>query len=114
MWKTKALGRRSRLLNSHEVVVQSISETTARAGLTVYTKLDTGAYPTDGKVSDAELNAVPMTRHAFVGPAEALGCFCQPSRDNRHRPAATTLSRLRNRPLSLAADVAAGNGGGPK
>ncbi|WP_406448837.1 ISAzo13 family transposase [Streptomyces sp. NBC_01622] len=58
---------RGRPLNSHEVVVQSIAATTTRTGLTVHAELDTGAYPTGVKVSDAELNAVPITGHAFHG-----------------------------------------------
>jgi hypothetical protein len=47
--------------------VQSIAATTTRTGLTVRAELDTGAYPTGVKVSDAELNAVPVTGHAFHG-----------------------------------------------
>lgn len=58
---------RGRPLNSHEVVVQSIAATTTRTGLTVHAELDTGAYPTGVKVSDTELNAVPVTGHAFHG-----------------------------------------------
>lgn len=58
---------RGRPMNSHEVVVQSIAATTTRTGLTVHAELDTGAYPTGVKVSDAELNAVPVTGHAFHG-----------------------------------------------
>ncbi|MFJ9034725.1 ISAzo13 family transposase [Streptomyces sp. NPDC102274] len=58
---------RGRPLNSHEVVVQSIAATTTRTGLTVHAELDTGAYPTGVKVSDAELNAAPVTGHAFHG-----------------------------------------------
>lgn len=58
---------RGRPLSSHEVVVQSIAATTTRTGLTVHAELDTGAYPTGVKVSDAELNAVPVTGHAFHG-----------------------------------------------
>ena len=58
---------RGRPLNSHEVVVQSIAATTTRTGLTVHAELDTGACPTGVKVSDAELNAVPVTGHAFHG-----------------------------------------------
>lgn len=60
---------RGRPLNSHEVVVQSIAATTTRTGLTVHAELDTGAYPTGVKVSDAELNAVPVTGHAFPSTA---------------------------------------------
>lgn len=58
---------RGRPLNSHEVVIQSIAATTTRTGLTVHAELDTGAYPIGVGVSDAELNAVPVTGHAFHG-----------------------------------------------
>lgn len=69
---------RGRPLNSHEVVVQSIAATTTRTGLTVHAELDTGAYPTGVKVSDAELNAVPVTGHAF--PSTANGTTpCTPA-----------------------------------
>jgi hypothetical protein len=38
-----------------------------RTGLRVRAELDRGAYPTGVKVSDAELAAVPLTRHAWHG-----------------------------------------------
>ncbi|WP_449487598.1 ISAzo13 family transposase [Streptomyces sasae] len=56
---------RGRPLTSYEVIVQSIAATTNRTGLTVHAELDPGSYPTGVKVSDAELNAVPLTGHAF-------------------------------------------------
>ncbi|UQA90574.1 ISAzo13 family transposase [Streptomyces halobius] len=58
---------RGRPLTSYEVVVQSIAATTTRTGLTVHAELDPGRYPTGVKVSDAEMNAVPLTGHAFHG-----------------------------------------------
>ncbi|MGW7575567.1 ISAzo13 family transposase [Streptomyces sp. NPDC054765] len=58
---------RGRPLTSYEVIVQSIAATTTRTGLTVHAELDPGSYPTGVKVSDAELNAVPLTGHAFHG-----------------------------------------------
>ncbi|PNE43471.1 ISAzo13 family transposase [Streptomyces noursei] len=58
---------RGRPLTSYEVIVQSIAATTTRTGLTVRAELDPGRYPTGVKVSDAELNAVPLTGHAFHG-----------------------------------------------
>lgn len=54
-------------LRSHEVVAQSIAAATTRTGLTLHAELDTGAYPIGAEVSDAELNAVPVTGHAFHG-----------------------------------------------
>ncbi|QCX82628.1 Rhodopirellula transposase (plasmid) [Streptomyces sp. YIM 121038] len=58
---------RGRPLTSHDVIVNSIAATTTHTGLTVHAELDPGAYPTGVKVSDAELNAVPVTGHAFYG-----------------------------------------------
>jgi Rhodopirellula transposase DDE domain/Helix-turn-helix of DDE superfamily endonuclease len=47
--------------------VQSIAATTTRTGLTVHAELDTGAYPTGTEVDDAQIAALPMTRHRFHG-----------------------------------------------
>ncbi|MGW4569418.1 ISAzo13 family transposase, partial [Streptomyces sp. NPDC004561] len=58
---------RGQPLTSYEVIVQSIAATTNRTGLTVHAELDPGSYPTGVKVSDAELNAVPLAGHAFHG-----------------------------------------------
>jgi hypothetical protein len=58
---------RGRPLSSHEVIVASIAATTTRAGLTVRAELDTGTYPTGVEVSDAQIAALPMTRHRFHG-----------------------------------------------
>jgi|HubBroStandDraft_6_1064221.scaffolds.fasta_scaffold94262_2 hypothetical protein len=58
---------RSRPLTSHEVVVETIAATVTRAGLTVRAQLDEGLYPTGVKVSDAQMAALPLDRHAFHG-----------------------------------------------
>jgi hypothetical protein len=58
---------RGRPLVSHEVVVDLIGATTTRTGLKVNAELDRGAYPTGVKVPDAELGAVPLTRHDWHG-----------------------------------------------
>jgi transposase len=58
---------RGRPLTSHEVVVQTIAATTTRTGLRVHAALDTGSYPTGASLSDAEMAALPITRHAFHG-----------------------------------------------
>jgi hypothetical protein len=58
---------RGRPLVSHEVVVDLIGATTTRTGLKIRAELDRGAYPTGVKVSDAELAAVPLTRHDWHG-----------------------------------------------
>jgi hypothetical protein len=58
---------RGRPLVSHEVVVDLIGATTTRTGLRVHAELDRGSYPTGVKVPDAELAAVPLTRHEWHG-----------------------------------------------
>jgi len=58
---------RGRPLVSHEVVVDLIGATTTRTGLKVRAELDRGFYPTGIKVTDAELGAVPLTRHDWHG-----------------------------------------------
>jgi hypothetical protein len=61
------LNWRGRPLTSHEVIVASIAATTTRTGLTVHAELDTGAYPTGAEVGDAQIAALPLTRHRFHG-----------------------------------------------
>jgi len=56
-----------RPLTSHEVIVQSIAATTTRTGLRVTAELDTNTYPTGVRIKDAEMAALPLTRHAFHG-----------------------------------------------
>ena len=58
---------RGRPLTSHEVIVHTIAATTTRTGLTVHAELDTDAYPTGAKVSDAAMATLPITRHGFHG-----------------------------------------------
>jgi hypothetical protein len=58
---------RGRPLTSHDVIVNSIAATTTRAGLTVAARLDDGAYPTGVRISDAQMAALPVSRHAFHG-----------------------------------------------
>ncbi|WP_308315313.1 ISAzo13 family transposase [Streptomyces sp. ISL-100] len=58
---------RGRPLTSHEVIVQSIAATTTRTGLRVDAELDTNTYPTGVRIGDAEMAALPLTRHAFHG-----------------------------------------------
>jgi len=58
---------RGRPLTSHEVIVQSIAATTTRTGLRVDAQLDTGLYPTGVKVSNADMGALPISRHRFHG-----------------------------------------------
>nr|WP_246654161.1 ISAzo13 family transposase [Nonomuraea guangzhouensis] len=58
---------RGRPLTSHEVVINSIAATTTSSGLRVQAALDTGTYPLGARVSDADLAALPLTRHVFHG-----------------------------------------------
>jgi len=54
---------RGRPLTSHQVVVSTIAATTTRTGLRVHAELDPGSYATGAKISDAQLAALPLTRH---------------------------------------------------
>ena len=58
---------RGRPLTSHEVIVQTIAATTTTTGLRVAAELDTGAYDTGVKISDAQMEALPLTRHDWHG-----------------------------------------------
>lgn len=58
---------RGRPLISHEVTLESIAATTTRTGLRVKAELDTHTYPTGIGVGDAEMAALPLTRHTFHG-----------------------------------------------
>src|SRR6266487_2022137 len=58
---------RGRPLTSHEVIVETIAATTTRTGLRVRAELDTGAYDTGVKVSDRQMDALPLTRHDWHG-----------------------------------------------
>jgi transposase len=58
---------RGRPLTSHEVIVQTIAATTTRTGLQVRAELDTSAYATGIKLSDRQMDALPLTRHAWHG-----------------------------------------------
>jgi hypothetical protein len=58
---------RGRPLASHEVVVQTIAATTTATGLTVHAELDTSAYDTGVKISERQMDALPLTRHTWHG-----------------------------------------------
>jgi transposase len=112
---------RGRPLTSHDVIVQTIAATTTRTGLTVQAELDPGCYPTGVKVSDAELNAVPITGHAFHGewnytvhprpakPADPTGPTAGPepafSRDALSHPALTGMTRTALTELTAVLDA---------
>jgi len=94
---------RGRPLTSHEVIVNSIAATTTRTGLTVRAELDPGSYPTGTEISDAQMAAVPLSRHRFHGdwnytihprpapPAAATGA-AEPGRLAGGVPGRATLS----------------------
>jgi len=58
---------RGRPLTSHEVIVNTIAATTTSTGLTVHAELDTSAYPAGIQISDAQMAALPLTRHHWHG-----------------------------------------------
>jgi hypothetical protein len=58
---------RGKPLVSRQAIVELISSTTTRQGLTVRAALDTNNYETGIKVSDSELAQVKLTRHEFHG-----------------------------------------------
>jgi Rhodopirellula transposase DDE domain len=58
---------RGRPLTSHEVIVQTIAATSTATGLRVHAELDTSAYDTGVKVSDAQMQALPLARHDWHG-----------------------------------------------
>jgi hypothetical protein len=67
MFAHVSMNWRGRPLTSHEVVVELIGATTTRQGLRIHAELDDRTYPIGLQVSDAELAAVPITKHAFHG-----------------------------------------------
>jgi hypothetical protein len=58
---------RARPLESLEVIVNLIANTTTRTGLTVKAALDTNPYPTKIKVTDEQLGRLRLKRHEFHG-----------------------------------------------
>src|SRR5437762_3249919 len=58
---------RGKPLVSHQVIVELIAATTTKTGLTVRCELDQNSYPAGLKVSDADIEAVKITRHDFHG-----------------------------------------------
>jgi hypothetical protein len=58
---------RGRPLTSHEVIVQTIAATTTRTGLRVRAELDDSSCATGIKISDRQIDALPLTRHDWHG-----------------------------------------------
>ena len=63
---------RDRPLTSHEVIVNTIAAATTRTGLTVRAGLDAGARDTGTKISDRQMQALPLTRHPGLALATVL------------------------------------------
>jgi len=53
--------------DSHEVIVNLISNTTTNTGLKIQAALYTGEYPTRIKVSDREMKTLKIERNTFHG-----------------------------------------------
>jgi hypothetical protein len=75
--------------------VNSIAATTTRTGLRVEANLDNDTYDTGIKVTDAQVDALPMRRHRFHGdwnytldPAPA-----DPARGEAHRRGSASVAR---------------------
>jgi hypothetical protein len=86
---------RGRPLTSHDVIINSIAATTTRTGLTVGARLDDGTYPTGVKVSNAQMAALPVSRHHFHGdwnytlhPTAGHAAGLPASNEQERRPAA--------------------------
>jgi DDE family transposase len=58
---------RGRPLTSHETILNLIGATTTDTGLTVTANLDTASYPIGIKISDRQMQALPITRDEFHG-----------------------------------------------
>lgn len=58
---------RGRPLTDYQVIIETIAATTTATGLTVEALLDPHTYPTGAKVTNAQMKAVPLTRHQFHG-----------------------------------------------
>ena len=61
------LNWRGRPLTSHEVILNSITATTTSTGLTVHAELDTHTYDTGIRITDEQMQALPVDRHDWHG-----------------------------------------------
>src|SRR5690242_8555419 len=89
---------RGRPLTSHDVIISSIAATTTRTGLTVQARLDDGSYPTGVKVSNAQMAALPISRHPFHGEwnytLHPAALAAQPPAGNDHERSPAALPEL--------------------
>jgi hypothetical protein len=67
MFSFISMNWRGRPLASHRTIVELISATTTETGLSNRADLDTGFYPKGVIVTDAEVDALPITRHGWHG-----------------------------------------------
>jgi len=67
MFSFISMNWRGRPLVSYRTIIELISATTTASGLTIRAVEDRNFYETGTKVSDAQLAAVPLTRHEFHG-----------------------------------------------
>lgn len=67
MFSFISMNWRGRPLVSYRAIIELISATTTKKGLTIRAEADANHYETGVKVTDAELAAVPITRHEFHG-----------------------------------------------
>jgi transposase len=67
MFSFISMNWRGRPLVSYRTIIELISATTTASGLTIRAAEDRNFYETGTKVSDAQLAAVPLTRHEFHG-----------------------------------------------
>jgi hypothetical protein len=58
---------RGRPLVSFRTIIESISATTTRSGLSIQAERDWNYYEAGRKITHAELDAVPLARHKFHG-----------------------------------------------
>ncbi|MEI2697564.1 MAG: ISAzo13 family transposase [Microthrixaceae bacterium] len=65
MFSFISMNWRGKPLTTYRTVVELIAATTTSKGLQVQAALDTGYYPTGVKITDTELDAVPITRHTW-------------------------------------------------
>lgn len=67
LFSSISINWRGKPLTSFETVIELISQTTTRQGLTVTAVKDSNSYPTGIKVSDEDVAALNITREPFHG-----------------------------------------------
>jgi transposase len=67
MFSFISMNWRGRPLTSYRTIVELIGATTTAKGLHIKAERDTDWYPTGVKISDAEMAALPLTRHEWHG-----------------------------------------------